>query len=241
MAPSGGIMGRFENARQRSTAKRIVSCEAGTPEYMRNDYLKPNHLPIHEVDRSLNFNPTANMNETRFHQGFQRRNQRDIQQDCARLEAEVMREMRREESDRQQIQLARQMKERVTFNILTGEGLGRENEFRQLGKKILNPHGSMPGVFAEHSVDASNRIKNSKHRFFEHPTPQNSDHRVETVFNEGLTQSKRETCILGYGDAPRRAKLMSTGVSDNYQHLRGLPREPEWETKYGNASQIVLG
>lgn len=234
-------MGRFENARQRVSAKRIVTCTAATPEYLRADYLKPCHHPIDRVDRDLNFNPSCNNNETKFHKGFQRRNQRDIQQDVARLETEVVREMRRTEADRLQIECAKEIQGKCTFNILTGEGLGRDNEFRQLGKKILNPCGSMPSVYAEHGRDAGNRIKNSKHRFFEHPPLPPAGTRVNNIFNEGLTQSKRETCIIGYGDAIRRSKMSSVGVSDNYAHLRRLPREPEWEVSDHSRSQIILG
>jgi len=242
-APSGGLLGRFDNVQQRSAAKRVVQCTAATPEYLRNDFLKPQHLPIERVDHETNFAPISNINETRFHRGFQRRHQSDIQSDAARLEAEVLREARREERSRASIQAAMEHKERTTFNILTGEGEGREVEFRKVGKKILNPHGSMQAVYSQHGKESQSRIRNSKHRFFEHPVVQ-KDERCGNLFLEGLTETSRETAVLGYGTSgKRRLRTQSCGVGDNYAHLRALPPEPSWEKPNvsHSHSQIVFG
>merc|ERR1719377_364146 len=99
----------------------------------------------------------------------------------------------------------------------------------------------MEATYAEHSRDASNRIKQSKHRFFEH-TAQPSRDRQEVIFKEGLHHTKRETAILGYGNAGvRRVRSQSCGTSDNFGHLRALPPEPSYEaTHNGNYSQIIL-
>merc|ERR1719191_1792028 len=168
--PGGGILGRFENVRERKSAKRIIQCSAATPAFTQHDYLKPQHLPVDRVDHEANYAPSSNINETKFHKGFQRRHKADIQPDAARLEAEIQREIARGQRAQDCVDAARQMKEKITFNILTGEGVGRECEFRQVGKKIVNPFGCMEATFAEHARDASNRIKNSKHRFFEYPS-----------------------------------------------------------------------
>merc|ERR1712157_609572 len=98
------------------------------------------------------------------------------------------------------MQAAFEHKDKHTFNILTGEGVGRECEFRQVGKKIVNPFGCMEVVFGEHQKDATNRIKNSKHRFFQHDAAPKMD-RMKNLFNEGLSNTVRETAILGYGTA----------------------------------------
>jgi len=241
-AQGGGILGRFENVTTKRSAKRIISCDAATAEYLRNDFLKPQHLPVERVDYEANLAATSSINETRFHKGFQRRHKSDIQSDAARLEAEVSREMSREERARTSVEAAKAFRDRYTFNILTGEGAGRECEFRQVGKKIVNPSGSMEATFMEHHKDGTNRIKNSKHRFFEHPAPQKDD-RCLNLFNEGLRDTARESAVIGYGTSGnRRTRSQSCGVSDNYAHLRALPREPDYEAPhYGNRSQIILG
>ncbi|CAE7239444.1 ADK2 [Symbiodinium sp. CCMP2592] len=168
----GGILGRFENVRVKKSAKKTVTCDAATPEYLRHDFLKPQHLPIERVDEQANFIATSNINETRFHKGFHRRHQADIQQDAARLEHEAARDWARQERAAAQASAAHHLRDKCTFNILTGEGVGRECEFRHVGKKILNPYGSMQATFSEHDREERHRVKNSKHRFFEHPAPE---------------------------------------------------------------------
>merc|ERR1719253_1165021 len=183
-APSGGILGRFENVRERKSAKRIIQCAAATPAFSQHDYLKPCHLPLDKVDHEANYAPTSNINETKFHKGFARRHKADIQPDAARMEAEIMRSQNREDLARASVAATIEAKDKYTFNLLTGEGVGRECEFRQVGKKIVNPFGCMEATFGEHQKDAANRIKNSKHRFFEYPAPQKAD-RTVTIFREG--------------------------------------------------------
>lgn len=241
--PCGGILGRFENVRERKSAKRIIQCAAATPAFTQHDYLKPTHLPLDKVDHEANYAPTSNINETKFHKGFSRRHKSDIQPDAARLEAEVVREIAREDRARASVAATFEAKDKVTFNILSGEGVGRECEFRQVGKKIVNPFGCMEATFAEHGRDATNRLKNSKHRFFDHTAALPTRERQETIFKEGLHHTKRETAILGYGNSGvRRVRSQSCGTSDNFAHLRALPPEPTFEAQhYGNYSQIILG
>lgn len=235
-------MSRFENIQVKQSSKKILQCDASTHEYMRNDFLKPHHLPIERVDQIANYSAGSNMQETRFHRGFQRRSKADIQPDAARLEAEVVRDMIREDRARASIEATMEHRERNTFNILTGEGTGRECEFRQVGKKIVNPRGRMENVFPHHAQQASNRVKNSKHRFFETPVNQKLD-RTRTLVDEGLAQNERQTTILGYGSSgTRRIRAQSLGVADNYGHLNALPPEPTYEAPFhGNRSQIILG
>eukprot|EP00928_Gymnodinium_smaydae_P096002 TRINITY_DN837_c0_g1_i1.p1 TRINITY_DN837_c0_g1~~TRINITY_DN837_c0_g1_i1.p1 ORF type:complete len:246 (+),score=40.96 TRINITY_DN837_c0_g1_i1:129-866(+) len=239
---AGGLLGRFENVQTRRSCKRIIPCDAATPMYLMNDYLKPQHLPIDRVDQEANYHAASNLNETRFHRGFHRRHKSDIMPDAARLEQEVMRDFAREERARQSVEATREHKARHTYNILTGEGVGRETEFRPVGKKIVNPFGCMEAVFSEHSKDATNRIKNSKHRFFDHAAEPKFV-RQKNLFEEGLTQTTRETAILGYGNnGVRRTRCQSVGAYDNYAHTKGGHGEPDWEQPhYGNRSQIVFG
>lgn len=239
---AGGILGRFENVRTKKSNKRLIECDAGTPEYIRNDFLKPQHLPLDTVDQEINYSATCNINETRFHKGFQRRHKADIQPDASRLELELTRAITREQRAQASIDATIKFKEENTFNILTGVGTGREGEFRQLGKKIINPAGCMESAYAEHTRDAAHKIRNSKHRFYEHPAPYNEERSLK-LFNEGLSEGARETAILGYGSSVnRRTRSQSCGASDNYAHLRALPPEPMFEPRMDkNKSNIVFG
>jgi len=235
-------MGRFENVKSKQSKKKMVTCDAATSEYLRHDFLKPQHLPVESIDHEANLATTSNMHETRFHKGFQRRHQSDIQQDAARMESEMARDQLRDMRSQASVEAAFEHRDKHTFNLLSGEGVGRECEFRQVGKKIVNPFGCMEATFGEHQRDMTNRVKNSKHRFFEYPAPQKVD-RTATIFKEGLTETTRQSAVLGYGPSGvRRSRAQSCGVADNYVHLRALPAEPEYETPhYGNRSQIILG
>lgn len=240
--PGGGLLGRWENIKQTRSNKRMVECDAATPEYQRKDYLKPQHLPMDRVDEEANYLPTSNLQDTRFHRGFQRRHKSNIQPDAARLEYEVSRQLHRDQLAEQQVELAKAYKDRMTFNILTGEGAGRECEFKQVGKRILNAHGAMASVFGEHQREDKARIRNSKHRFFEYPAMEAKDSRATNLFQEGLFETKREACTIGVGGSNPRNKTQSCGVADNFAHLRATPPEPVWEEPvYGNRSQIILG
>lgn len=238
----GGIMGRFENVRQRGSRKRIIPCGAATAEYLRSDYLKPQHLPAHTIDAEANYSAGSNINETRFHKGFHRRHVSDIMPDAARMEAELLRDASRQARVEAQVEAATAMRERHTFNILNGEGVGRDTEFQQVGKRVLNPNGSMPEVFPLHTKQAQNRIRNSKHRFFENPAPE-KEPRTANLFKEGLQTTVRESAVIGFGaGGNRRTRSVSCGAADNYAHLRELPPEPEYEPpRYGNRSQIIFG
>jgi len=221
----------------------MVPCDAATAEHTRYEYLKPQHLPATNVDDACNFVPGPDFNATRFHRGFQRRHKADIQVDAARLEMEQEREQRREAELEIRAQVTRELKDKHTFNILTGEGVGRESEFRAQGKRIVNPYGSMAATYADHEKEAASRMKSSKHRYFDHNGPQTADHRMRTLLNEGMTETKRGTAVIGYGISQMpRNRSQSSGVADNYAHLRHLPSEPQYEQRSDmNKSQIVLG
>lgn len=240
----GGLLGRWENVRTRPSMKRMVPCDAATAEHTRYEYLKPQHLPGTHVDDACNFVPGPDMNGTRFHRGFHRRHKADIQVDAPRLEMEQQRELQREAELDLRAQVTREMKDKHTFNIITGEGVGRESEFRAQGKRIVNPFGSMPATFAEHEKEAASRMKSSKHRYFDHNGPMTNDQRMKTLLNEGMTETKRGTSIIGYGTSQLpRNRSQSTGVADNYAHLRAMQPEPQYEQRSAghSASQIVLG
>mmetsp|Transcript_59983 Transcript_59983/g.169088 ORF Transcript_59983/g.169088 Transcript_59983/m.169088 type:complete len:248 (-) Transcript_59983:81-824(-) len=239
---AGGILGRFENVRNKTSNRRLITCEAATPEYIRHDFLKPQHLPLDTVDQEVNYSAACNIGETKFHKGFQRRNKVDIQPDAARLQKEFARDLARDERAVASVEQTLRFKEQNTFNILTGEGTGREGEFRQLGKKIINPAGAMESVNAEHTKDASHRIRNSKHRFHEHPAVQDEE-RSFKLYNEGLPERARQSAVLGYGSSvSRRTRTQSCGVADNFAHLRALPPEPPFEQPHDkNMSRITFG
>jgi hypothetical protein len=222
----------------------VTGTVASTPEYLRVDYLKPEHLPAETIDDQANVSMSPNINETRFHKGFQRRMMADIQSDAARLENEQAREQARDNRERAALEATKEFKEKHTFNILTGEGNGRECEFRQIGKKIVNPFGCMQATYAEHARQESSRIKNSKHRYFEYPPPEMDSERAKQLFTEGLSGTSRESAIIGFGEAPnRRQKTASVGVGDNFAHIRGVPPQQGYQspTMQKNRSQIVLG
>lgn len=238
----GGLLGRFDHLCERASGRGAVPCEAAKPEYARRDFLKSGGVP-EKLNDGANYNPSCNLNETKFHRGFQRRNRADIQPDAARLEKELSNEAGREQRALASVEATRQMKETFTFNILTGEGVGRECEYKPTGKRSVNPSGSMDATFAEHARDESIRMRNSRHRFFEAPAGQPSRQRAMVLFNEGLEQDERQASVLGYGkDGPQRTRTQSCGAADNFAHLRGRRSDPDWEPpRHVNQSQIVLG
>lgn len=241
--PGGGLLGRFENVRQRPSAKRIIQCDAATPEYMRCEYLKPYHGHS-SASSTGNYHPTSDMQETKFHRGFQRRNKAAIQPDAARMERELAQQWARDRRDQEAIEIAKALKERVTFNVLTGEGVGRESEYRPVGKRIVNPFGCMEAVFAEHARDTSNRTRQSRHRFFEVPAGHPADTRALALYNDGLTETRREASILGTPAAglPARARTASLGVADNFAHFRGRTPTSTCEAlPYSSRSQSTFG
>lgn len=133
------------------------------------------------------------------------------------------------------------MREKVTFNLLTGEGVGREAEFRKTGKRILNPTGGMETIFMEHDKDSQNRQRASKQRFDEYPAPEKPP-RTGNLVSEGLRVTERQSMIIGYGNGVPRLKYPSYGVPDNFAHLRGNARPPQWEATVNKSkSQIILG
>lgn len=226
--PAGGLLGRFENMRERPSRKKIVTCDAATPEYLRHDFLKvangrPRTSANINVSHSYNYHPSSDLQETKFHRGFQRRAKADIQSDAARLDRELAQQWAREERDRAAIQIAKEMKNRCTFNILTGEGVGRECEYQPVGKRIVNPFGCMEAVFAEHARDTSNRTRQSGHRFFEVPAGSPGDPRSLRLYNDGLSNAQRQVAIIGSPASrlPARLRGASVGVADNFAHSQG--------------------
>lgn len=238
---SGGLLGRWAGLKTVQSSKRMLDCAASQPQYRDWDFLKPQHFPRETATRELNYNPAPDVRETRFHRGFHRRPMAAIQSDAPRLEREQQLEERREMIAQQAVEVARDMKEKVTFNVLTGEGVGREEEFKKVGKRIINPTGTMEQIFMEHEADDITRQRSSKHRYFQHPAPEKLE-RTRNLVEEGLVHTKRESMIIGYGDGAPRLKRESVGVPDNFAHMRGRARPVIWEeTVDKNRSQIQLG
>jgi len=235
----GGLLARWEHVKVPPSSKRMVDCAAARPEYSRHEYLQQRDTA--DV-QATNYQAGPNIQETRFHRGFHRRHQSDIRQDAARLEMEQVREQRRDDRARQQVGAAVEYRDKVSFNPLTGEGIGRENEFRQVGKKVLNASGSMPRTFQEHHRDQRNRMIQSKHRFYEYPPPPVSGARAGTLASEGFTSTTKESTVLGYGNGNPRTKLPSSGTYDNFAHLQRKDRGVQYEPVVDrNRSQIIFG
>lgn len=238
---SGGLLGRWNHLKVAESSKRIVDCAAAQSQFRTWDFLKPQNYSSGQTSAQLNYLPSSNIRETRFHRGFQRRMKCDIAPDAPRLAREMDLEAKRDYLMDLSAEVTKDMKEKVTFNVLTGEGRGRESEFRKTGKRILNPSASMPTIFMEHDKDALNRQRSSTHRFFEHPAPQKPP-RTANLVQEGLFDTERASMIIGYGDGAPRTKYPSYGVADNYAHLRGNGRPAQWEQGvHKTKSQIVFG
>ncbi|KAF4699048.1 hypothetical protein FOZ63_033963 [Perkinsus olseni] len=210
---SGGLLKRWENIRHPVSQKKMVVCAASTPEYRRGNYLKITEQPS---GATLSYMPRPDLRETRFHRGFHRRHYTDIGQDIERLKLEDVRGRRGEAAAKASAEATRLEAQRCPFNVLTGEGGGRDEDFRGLGKAILNPTQSMPSIFVEHHRDEINRMRASKHRFFEPFKPSPSSHRAKQLHTEGFTITQRESMILGR--VPGRHRLKSIGADDNFRH-----------------------
>ncbi|KAF4653573.1 hypothetical protein FOL47_010435, partial [Perkinsus chesapeaki] len=153
---------------------------------------------------------------------------------------EQSRDARRESLARSSVEAALLNARECPFNILTGEGGDRDREFRGVGKAIVNPTQSMTAVFAEHYRDEVNRMRASKHRFFEPFQDAPSVGRATQLDREGFTVSQRESMIIG--TVPGRHRLKSIGIDDNFGHTRA--RFPEYAKEAmvdKNKSQIELG
>ncbi|KAF4736526.1 hypothetical protein FOZ62_024352 [Perkinsus olseni] len=158
---TGGLLKRWENIRHPVSQKKMVVCDASTPEYRRGNYLKITEQPS---GATLSYMPRPDLRETRFHRGFHRRHYSDIGQDIERLKLEDLRGRRGEAVAKASAEATRLDAQRCPFNVLTGEGGGRDEDFGGLGKAILNPTQSMSSIFLEHHRDEINRMRASKHR-----------------------------------------------------------------------------
>lgn len=238
---SGGLLGRWSNVKHTHSSKGMVDCAAARPQYEQWDFLKPCNLPAEKANLELNYLPGPDLRETRFHRGFQRRQKCDIRQDEDRLIREAELEWRRDTRDKVAAETALDMKKKITFDVLTGEGVGREGEFKQVGKRIINPCGDMNDTFMDHSKEDTIRMRASQHRFGAYPWPEKEE-RLKTLVTEGLQPGERQSMIIGYGEGVPRCKHPSYGVADNFAHLRGHHAPARWEeTVDKNRSQIILG
>lgn len=212
---------------------------AATAEFSNYDYLKPNQI----VSTEMNYYPTADLRQTRFHRGFQRRHQSDIRQDAQRLTLEENRQIKGEDRDRAIQDNWKAYKQDYKFNLLSGEGVGRDGEFKQVGKRILNPTHQNSAIFAEHGNEELRRLQQSRNRYGQYPPPEPSAYQSSQKAAEGFINSKKQTIILGYdpNNAPR-FKLPSQGVADNFRHMRDQQEQPKYKApKHKNFSQIQFG
>jgi len=219
----------------------MVDCTAAQASYQQREFLYHDAMPQNYDPGQYgnNYHPGPNVRETKFHRGFQRRPQHAIQQDAARLEMEQHREDKRDEQAFYQSEFGKEIQRTGAFNPITG--VGRENEFRTLGKQILDPSKSLENLFPEHKVESKRRMQASKHRFFD-PEIEERDQRTATIIKEGLVDTKKTSMAIGYGDGVPRTKLPSSGAADNFEHIRNRRRPPGYEAPINkNHSEIVFG
>lgn len=130
----GGLLARFDRIVARPSMKKQflddprMCCKC---HYQDKDFLVGGGSFTNDV---MQYSPSPNINETKFHKGFHKRPQAAIGQDIDRLRLEMQRENRRDERVLRQTIAAKAMLQHDTFNPLTGEGKGRECEFPQLGR-----------------------------------------------------------------------------------------------------------
>mmetsp|Transcript_8066 Transcript_8066/g.19494 ORF Transcript_8066/g.19494 Transcript_8066/m.19494 type:complete len:343 (+) Transcript_8066:74-1102(+) len=241
---TAGLLARFEaRPRKAPSSKMILShLPAATAEHTRYNYLKPNGIADGSQE-TFNYHPSCDIRDTRFHRGFQRRHQSDIRQDAPRLQKEFGKQIGRDTADRARVDGWHNYKEDYTFNLLNGEGRGRDAEFKAIGKRVINPVHDHAGVFDEHDRDQRNRHRQSMNRFYEYPPMQPSANRENQIVAQGFISSNPETVIIGYSpDAAPRLKMRSQGAAENFAHLQDASGVRQFApVRERNKSQIIFG
>ncbi|CAD7944494.1 unnamed protein product [Amoebophrya sp. A25] len=239
---TSGIFSRFEARPQRKPSSKMIlrHLPSATPEYTVYNYLQPSGL--NDGEAPPNYHPAPDIRQTRFHRGFHRRHQSDIRQDAPRIQRE--RDIRdgKDSTDQRTVEGWDNYTKDYTFNLLSGEGKGRDAEFKAIGKRVVNPMHDY-SVYDEHDKDQRNRLRQGMNRFFEYPPPNTSANRHAQLVSQGFLNSKPENVIIGYShDAAPRLKMRSQGVADNFSHLQDASGVRVFApVRERNKSQIVFG
>ncbi|CAD7972742.1 unnamed protein product [Amoebophrya sp. A120] len=243
---TAGLLARFEagprHKRSQSSKMILSHLPAATPEYTKYNYLKPSGIATGSQE-TFNYHPTSDLRDTRFHRGFQRRHQTDIRQDAPRLNREYTVQQDRDARDEKRVEGWNNYTQDYTFNLLNGEGRGREAEFKSIGKRVINPVHDHAGCYEEHDRDQRNRGRQSMNRFYEYPPMRPSANRENQIVSQGFINSKPETVIIGYStDAAPRLKMRSQGAQDNFAHLQDSSGVRNFAPRGDrNKSQIIFG
>lgn len=159
-----------------------------------------------------NFNkPKADsgLSQTRFHKGFQRKQQADIRnpiaeqgQEFSRLYAEKSAKLAESRS-----QILNSIDKATGYNIITGQDVGKGPINKPYGRKSiangLGPESRKAGEIA---------LRNNETRFFTpHSSGQMHENRQGLLYREGLEQ-KKFSSVLGIG----RKEMPSYGVEDQF-------------------------
>ncbi|CAD7965811.1 unnamed protein product [Amoebophrya sp. A25] len=215
------------------------------PAYVvKGDYLK---TTAGTNSATGNYLPTPNSQETRFHRGFYRRPQSEIRQDFSRLQREAKIQQKRDEYDEKVQEGWRAYQRDYTFNVLTGEGNGREGEFTNIGRRThrITAAGGTAALFAEHDKDTRIRERNSHLRYSGYPPSFPTKNQAAAQASDGFLQTQRESVIIGYPriDAAKRIRLPSQGARDTLgSHLHDDPVLPDYPPNVGKTrSQIIFG
>ncbi|CAD7973762.1 unnamed protein product [Amoebophrya sp. A120] len=229
------------------SSKRILNhLPCAIPQYVSDgDYLQQElassassvALPV----RGRNYLPGPDLRETRFHMGFQRRAQSEIRQDAPRLQRELQIQTNRDNYFQSVQDGWKNYKEDYTFNVLNGEGYGREGEFLQVGRRLLKGPNSV--LFSEHEKEKQMRERGGPFRYHAYPPMLPSKNQEKALASDGFLQTKRESVIIGYPriDAAKRIKLPSQGTREIYAHLQDGATQAYYPPTTKTRSQIVFG
>eukprot|EP00743_Colponemidia_sp_Colp-15_P002686 GILK01002911.1.p1 GENE.GILK01002911.1~~GILK01002911.1.p1 ORF type:complete len:204 (+),score=26.53 GILK01002911.1:42-653(+) len=197
------MLARWQDDTPVRSGKRIIPKPA---QFEKWDFLK-----AHPTGADLKSAPS--LNETKFGKGFHRRNYDVIAQDKSRIIQERNRVEQSRTGEEKRVQNYAQWKESNTFNLLTGEGVGREKDYRRTGLKA--PDGATKDQLAKNNkLENDIRMRTSELRFF---LPQEEGARRKQSLDIPST-TVRKSAVLGYV----KGVLPSLGVKDNFMYNHGL-------------------
>ena len=203
---------------------------AGTRSFLMDDYPldRSSRTNKPEQDQMYDFlqyqkevapwQPKQGFSETRFHNGFQRRQQPDIRQDEGRLAHVAAREKRADD-------FLPKRREHLThlegfayngYNIITGEDLdpAKDRARRPEARHVRDPYDER--LKRMDADGAGGRLRDSTSRFFctQEQLPRNQA-RSDFIENDGLLHTKRTSTVIGIGANPAQ-EIYSIGARENF-------------------------
>ena len=162
--------------------------------------------------------PTQGFSDTKFHNGFYRRQQGSIGQDVERIRNTEQCEVRHDAI--RQVR-GRRLDDVTSFkyngyNIITGEDFDpTKDRSRRPEARHVRDHAEAreTGLSAD---TAGGRLRDSTSRFY--CTPQQMPHRAprqQTIENDGLVTTKRTSTVIGIGVNPSQ-EIKSIGARENF-------------------------